>query len=128
MLVVKAATAGMAFALALGGAVVLADTDMTAIDPGMGVSSVARSSTSGDAHGDAVSAAARAKTDVDKDNDVDTDTDNDDHGSAISAIASGWGATISALAHSTTGDNKGATISAMAQTHGAKVSAAAKAK
>ena len=68
----------------------------------------------GEEHGDAVSAIARAHTGV-----------ND---SSISAIASGFGATISALAHATTGANRGDTVSDAAQMHGQTVRAAARAK
>jgi hypothetical protein len=117
-LVVKAATAGLALALAFGGASVVADAHTSRTHPanhGAAVSAVAHSdSTTGEAHGDAVSAVARSNA--------------GSTGNSISAIASGFGATISALAHATTGADRSDTISDAAQMHGKTVSAAAKAK
>ncbi len=116
----KGAAAGLALAVSLGAASILADARSSGdhkhpTDHGAAVSAVARSDgTTGEAHGDAVSAVARSN--------------GGSSGSSISAIATGFGAQISALAHATTGTGKGDIISAMAQTHGTVVSTAAKAK
>lgn len=115
----KGTAVGLALALSFGAASVAADARTVGdhhkqpANNGAAVSAVARSSsTSGEEHGDAVSAAARSNDEA--------------NGSAISAIASGFGATISALAKATTGANKGDTISDAAQMHGATVRAAAR--
>lgn len=122
-MIAKAITT-LALAASLGTASVVAEAQATeeASDHGTAVSAVAKSdATTGRAHGEAVSAIA--KGDAGK-----AEEAGGNSGSSMSDIATGFGATISALAKAATGEDRGATISAAAKVHGATVSAAARAK